>query len=377
MGIAVPSQLLGRQHNNHPIQITMKAVAAAALATVAAASAAPEAQWLGAPAIVPINPHATTGELVTLPNGAQVPDTTASVKAAAADHLNAKAATYATYGYGLPLAGGIWKRDAEAEAEPWLGYGLGAWGLGIKSAPCVNAANIPVPCRGIWKREAEAEPWLGYGLAGWAPATGSPVAPLVAHPDGSVTPPVTPAVAAAAADHLATKGLAWPLAGLWKREADAEAEPWLGYGLGAWGLGIKSAPCVNAANIPVPCRGIWKREAEAEAEPWLGYGLAGWAPATGSPVAPLVAHPDGNVTPPHTPAVQAAAADHLATKAAAYGWGLPLAGLWKREAEAEAEPWLGYGYGLGAWGLAGVGPYGLPAVKSAPCVNAANIRVPC
>merc|ERR1719381_434107 len=196
----------------------MKAVAAAALATVAAASAAPEAQWLGAPAIVPINPHATTGELVTLPNGAQVPDTTASVKAAAADHLNAKAATYATYGYGL----------------------------------------------------------------------------------------------------------------------------------GAWGLGIKSAPCVNAANIPVPCRGIWKREAEAEAEPWLGYSLAGWAPATGSPVAPLVAHPDGNVTPPHTPAVQSAAADQLATKAAAYGWGLPLAGLWKREAEAEAEPWLGYGYGLGA-----------------------------
>merc|ERR1712168_1606902 len=192
MGIAVPSELLGRQHNNHIIQITMKAFAAAALATVAAASAAPEAEpWLVAPAVVPvpINPHATTGELVTLPNGAQVPDTTVSVKAAAADHLNAKAATYATYGYGLPLAGGIWKREAEAEAEPWLGYGLGAWGLGIKSAPCVNAANIPVPCRGIWKREAEAEaePWLGYGLAGWAPATGSPVAP-----NGAVTPPYTP-----------------------------------------------------------------------------------------------------------------------------------------------------------------------------------------
>merc|ERR1711973_297523 len=238
MGIAVPSQLLGRQHNNHPIQITMKAVAAAALATVAAASAAPEAQWLGAPAIVPvpINPHATTGELVTLPNGAQVPDTTASVKAAAADHLNAKAATYATYGYGLPLAGGIWKREAEAEAEPWLG--------------------------------------LGYA----APATGVAVAPLVAHPNGAVTPPHTPAVLAATADHLNTKaatyaarGWGLPLAGLWKREAEAEAEPWLGYGLGAWGLGIKSAPCVNAANIPVPCRGIWKREAEAE--PWLGYGL--------------------------------------------------------------------------------------------------------
>merc|ERR1712168_835839 len=206
MGIAVPSELLGRQHNNHIIQITMKAFAAAALATVAAASAAPEAEpWLVAPAVVPvpINPHATTGELVTLPNGAQVPDTTVSVKAAAADHLNAKAAAY---GYGLPLAG-LWKREADAEAEPWLGYGLGAWGLGIKSAPCVNAANIPVPCRGPWKREAEAEaePWLGYGLAGWAPATGSPVAPLVAPPDGNVTPPHTPGFQAAAAAHLATK----------------------------------------------------------------------------------------------------------------------------------------------------------------------------
>jgi len=360
----------------------MRAFAAATLATVAVASAAPEAEpWLVAPAVLPINPHATTGELVTLPNGAQVPDTTASVKAAAADHLSASAAAYsAAYSYGLPLAG-LWKREADAEAEPWLGYGLGAWGLGIKSAPCVNAANIPVPCRGIWKREAEAdaEPWLGLGYA--APATGVAVAPLVAHPNGAVTPPHTPAVLAATADHLNTKaatyaarGWGLPLAGLWKREAEAEAEPWLGYGLGAWGLGIKSAPCVNAANIPVPCRGIWKREAEAEAEPWLGYAPYAYAaPATGAAVAGLVAHPDGSVTPPVTPAVAAAAADHLATKGLAW----PLAGLWKREAEAEAEPWLGYGYGLGAWGLAGVGPYGLPAVKSAPCVNAANIPVPC
>ena len=225
--------------------------------------------------------------------------------------------------------------------------------------------------------------WLGYA----APATGLPLAGLVAHPNGAVTPPQTPAVAAATADHLNAKAATYaahgfpalPLAGIWKREA--EAEPWLGYGLGAWGLaGVgpaglaapKSAPCVNAANIPVPCRGPWKREAEAEAEPWLGYAPYAYAaPATGSPVAGLVAHPDGSVTPPVTPAVAAAAADHLAAK----GLGWPLAGLWKRE--AEAEPWLGYGYGLGAWGLAGVGPYGLPAVKSAPCVNAANIPVPC
>ena len=51
------------------------------------------------------------------------------------------------------------------------GYGLGAWGWGLKSAPCVNALNIPVPCAGKKKRDAEAEPWLvggwGYGL--WSP----------------------------------------------------------------------------------------------------------------------------------------------------------------------------------------------------------------
>jgi len=256
----------------------MKAFAAATLATVAVASAAPEAEpWLVAPAVVPINPHASTGELVTLPNGAQVPDTTVSVKAAAADHLNAKAAAY---GYGLPLAG-LWKREADAEAEPWLGYGLGAWGLGIKSAPCVNAANIPVPCRGPWKREAEAEPWLV------APAV-LPINPhattgeLVTLPNGAQVPDTTASVKAAAADHLSASAAAYsaaygyglPLAGLWKREADAEAEPWLGYGLGAWGLGIKSAPCVNAWNVPVPC-GLGKREAEAE--PWVAYGLGAWA----------------------------------------------------------------------------------------------------
>ena len=66
---------------------------------------------------------------------------------------------------------------AEAEADPaylyagYYGYpyahagyyGYGAYpyygyGYGLKSAPCVNAANQPVPCaHGIYKREAEAE----------------------------------------------------------------------------------------------------------------------------------------------------------------------------------------------------------------------------
>eukprot|EP00091_Calanus_sinicus_P022368 TRINITY_DN706_c0_g1_i11.p2 TRINITY_DN706_c0_g1~~TRINITY_DN706_c0_g1_i11.p2 ORF type:complete len:176 (+),score=46.56 TRINITY_DN706_c0_g1_i11:184-711(+) len=49
-----------------------------------------------------------------------------------------------------------------------------------------------------------------------------------------------------------------------------------------YGVGLKSAPCVNAANVPVPCAAgygyahIGKREAEAEADPALLY--AGYAP---------------------------------------------------------------------------------------------------
>merc|ERR1711890_84810 len=108
-----------------------------------------------------------------------------------------------------------------AEADPYLlgygaGYGYGLGYAGLKSAPCVNAANVPVPCASGYlhygKREAEAEPYLGYGHAG---------------------------------------------------------------------IGLKSAPCVNAANVPVPCNGLGygyhygKREAEAE--PFYGYAGLGYA----------------------------------------------------------------------------------------------------
>merc|ERR1712154_266692 len=48
------------------------------------------------------------------------------------------------------------------------------------------------------------------------------------------------------------------------------------YALGH-GVGLKSAPCVNAANVPVPCAAgyahyVGKRDADAEADPALLYG---------------------------------------------------------------------------------------------------------
>merc|ERR1712010_124841 len=52
---------------------------------------------------------------------------------------------------------------AYAEADPYYAYGLGyahhGYALGLKSAPCVNAANVPVPCAAGYygKRSADAE----------------------------------------------------------------------------------------------------------------------------------------------------------------------------------------------------------------------------
>merc|ERR1712168_309981 len=330
---AVPSQLLGRQHL---FQSTMKAFAAAAL--VATASAAPEAKpWLVHPAAIPavlpgdLTAHASSGELVTLPNGAQVPDTTLSVKAAAADHLAAKSATYAAHGlyvgYGLPLAGHLWKRDAEAkpEAEPWLGYGYGlgglygGYGLGYSAAPVVAAPAVPLCINGVaplghglCKRDAdadaeakpEADAWYGYGgLYGYGLGLG-----------------------------YGGYGLGY---GYGKRSADAEAKPeanaWYGYGLGlgygGYGYG--------------GLYGYGKRSADADAKPWLGYGglYGGWA--YGVPA--LVAPPNGAVTPPYTAAQVAAAADHFAAKG-------------KRSADAYygyGGYGLGLGYGYGGYGYLG------------------------
>merc|ERR1711892_963454 len=141
---------------------------------------------------------------------------------------------------------------------------------------------------------------------------------LQAHPNGAITPIDEPAVAAARAEHLATKfGAGLGYAGYGPGYA-------AGYGAG-YGYSGYAAPAPVAA----------------------GLGYAGYAPYgyTG-PLnlnAQLVAHPNGAVVPLDEPAVAAARADHLASNGIAYAAAAPaIAAPFVASAPYAA---VGYGYG--------------------------------
>merc|ERR1712183_821459 len=218
---------------------------------------------------------------------------------------------------GIAVPSQLWKASQQQNMA-LIGYsGLGlagyGWaGLGGLVAPLAIHRDGPFLCgngehliNGLCKkkRSAEAEPEayygaIGYGYGAAVPPTGLPVQPLVpAGPWGALVPRKTPAVEAAEADHFAAigkreadsdayygyggyggygayttgYGLGYGYGGYGKRSADSEADAYYGYG--GYGLGLygKSAPCVNAANIPVPCT-YGKRSADSDA--YSGYGGA-------------------------------------------------------------------------------------------------------
>merc|ERR1719292_119811 len=113
-----------------------------------------------------------------------------------------------------------------------------------------------------------------------AVSSAAPFLGLQAHPNGAVTPIDEPAVAAARADHLAAKGVAYGVA------APVVATGYAGY-----------APAYAGA-----------------------YGYAGPLNLNTQ----LIAHPNGAVVPLDEPAVAAARADHLASKGVAYAAAAPV-----------------------------------------------------
>merc|ERR1711939_558615 len=128
---------------------------------------------------------------------------------------------------------------------------------------------------------------------------------LQSHPNGAVTPVDEPAVAAARADHLATKfGAGLGYAGYAPGYA-------AGYGYAGYGAGY----------------------GYAAAAPVIATGYAGYAPAYAGAYGyagplnlntQLVGHPNGAVVPVDEPAVAAARADHIATLGAAYAANAPV-----------------------------------------------------
>ena len=195
-------------------------------------AAAPVAYSGYAPAYGYAGPLNLNTQLVAHPNGAVVPVDEPAVAAARADHLAAK-------GQLLPYAPAV----SYAVAAPAVAY--------TQAAPAVSYAAAPVAPVAY----AAAPAVVSYGYAGPLNLNTQ----LVAHPNGAVVPVDEPAVAAARADHLATKGL---------------------YG----GVYAQAAPAVYAA----------------------GY------------AAGFQTFPNGAVVPADEPAVVAARADHFAALSAAY-----------------------------------------------------------
>merc|ERR1712121_375825 len=201
------------------------------------------------------------------PNGAVTPIDEPAVAAARADHLATK------FGAGLGYAG-----YAPGYAA---GYGYAGYGAGYGYAGLGYAAAAPVATgyAGYGAGYGYAAPAV-TGYAGYAPAYAGAYGyagplnlntQLIAHPNGAVIPLDEPAVAAARAAHLASKGVAY-----------AAAAPV-----------VAAVPAVAAAPVAA-----------------VGYGYAGPLNLNTH----LVAHPNGAVVPVDEPAVAAARADHLATK---------------------------------------------------------------
>jgi len=137
-----------------------------------------------------VGPLAGVPQLVAHPNGAVTPADEPAVVAARADHLAAKGAAFQAAvlsGPGLvgPVAGPAFAPAPIAPAVRAIG----------PIAPAVRAIGPIAP----------AVPAIAPALPYAGPLAGVPA--LVAHPNGAVVPADEPAVVAARADHLRSKGI--------------------------------------------------------------------------------------------------------------------------------------------------------------------------
>ena len=212
--------------------------------------------------------------LVGHPNGAVVPVDEPAVQAARADHFAAGGGHggYAGVGYAAaPVAVAAAPVYASASPVYAAGYGYaGPLNLNTHLVGHPNGAVVPVDEPAVAAARADH---FAAGGGRVAPVIAAPAiaAPAIAAPAIAAPAIAAPAIAAPAVvsgySSIAAPGLIGGYSGLasgiWKREADAEPQ-YFGAGYGHAGLGYagvygygKSAPCVNAFNLPVPCRGFY------------------------------------------------------------------------------------------------------------------------
>jgi len=239
------------------------------------------------------------------PNGAVTPVDEPAVAAARADHLATK------FGAGLGYAGYApgYAAATPVVATGYAGYAGYAPGYGVAA---------PVVATGYAGYAGYAPAYAGaYGYAGPLNLNTQ----LIAHPNGAVVPLDEPAVAAARADHLASKGVAYAAAAPVVAAVPAVAAApvaAVGYGYaGPLNLNTQLVAHPNGAVVPLDEPAV----AAARADHLATKGVYGGVYAAAGPVAyaagyapyaGLVAHPNGAVVPVDEPAVAAARADHLA-----------------------------------------------------------------
>merc|ERR1712002_702762 len=237
-----PAVAAARADHLGALAVTNGAAIGHAVAAVPAVAAAPVA-YAAAPAIAaaPVVAHGYAGplnlntHLVGHPNGAVVPADEPAVAAARADHfaagggqaapvvaapvvaaaapLVAAAAPVVAHGYAGPLNlnthlvghpnGAVVPADEPAVAAARADH-FAAGGGQVHAAPVVAAPVAAAPIVAAAVPAVAAAPVVA--AAGYAGPLNLNVAPLVAHPNGAVVPADEPAVVAARADHLATKG---------------------------------------------------------------------------------------------------------------------------------------------------------------------------
>ena len=151
-----------------------------------------------------------------------------------------------------------------------LGLGYGAYpytlgyGLGLKNAPCVNAANVPVPCAGKRKRDADADPALLYGgYAGYGYAT-------VPFASSTGLDPITQGLDASTQGLAPYAAYGYGLGYYGKRDADAD--PALLYG-GYAGYGYTAVPFASSTGLDPITQGLDASTQGLAPYAAYGYGL--------------------------------------------------------------------------------------------------------